>query len=90
MSGFGLALGEQELATAMNELVEPYRERIYSPLDTLRLFVRKINEIKNQCKNQWGQTRLIPALEMDVLRCKSQHMVDKEIAVYSLANSNLR
>ena len=50
---FGQALGEQELATAMYELVEPYRERIYSPLDTLRLFVgqvlspdRKINGVR--------------------------------------------
>ena len=40
--------------------------------------------------NQWGQTRLIPALEMDVLRCKSQHMVDKEIAVYFLAYNLVR
>ena len=40
--------------------------------------------------NQWGPTRLIPALEMDVLRCKSQPMVDKEIAVYFLAYNLVR
>ena len=33
---------------------------------------------------------MIPALEMDVLRCKSQHMVDKEIAVYFLAYNLVR
>src|SRR4030067_2152332 len=36
---FAQVLGDQEIAAVADELVEPYRERIYPPLDTLRLFV---------------------------------------------------
>ena len=52
---FGLALGKQELATAMNELVEPYRERIYSPLDTLRLFVGQVLSSDRACQDVVGR-----------------------------------
>ena len=55
MSVFGLALGEQELATAMNELVEPYRERIYPPLDTLRLFVGHVLSPDRACQDVVGR-----------------------------------
>ena len=52
---FGLALGEQELATAMNELVEPYRERIYPPLDMLRLFVGQVLSPDRACQDVVGR-----------------------------------
>ena len=39
---FDQALGDQEVAAVVSELVEPYRERIYPPLDTLRLFVGQV------------------------------------------------
>ncbi len=39
---FDRVLGDREIAAVADELMEPYRERIYSPLDTLRLFVGQV------------------------------------------------
>ena len=39
---FDQALDGHELAIIVNELVPPHRERIYPPLDTLRLFVGQV------------------------------------------------
>lgn len=36
---FDQALGDHELTAIMSDLVPPHRERIYPPLETLRLFV---------------------------------------------------
>ena len=52
---FGQALGEQELAAAMNELVEPHRERLYPPLDTLRLFVGQVLSSDRACQDVVGR-----------------------------------
>ena len=39
---FDGALGERGVAALVTELAEPYRERIYPPLETLRLFVSQV------------------------------------------------
>ena len=39
---FSQVLGDQEIAAVVNERVAPHRERIYPPLDTLRLFVGQL------------------------------------------------
>lgn len=52
---FGQALGEQELAAVMNERVEPYRERLYPPLDTLRLFVGQVLSADRACQDVVGR-----------------------------------
>lgn len=39
---FDGVLGDQEVAAAVSELVQPYRERIYPPLESLRLFVGQV------------------------------------------------
>ena len=52
---FGQALGEQELAAVINELVEPHRERIYPPLDTLRLFVGQVLSSDRACQDVVGR-----------------------------------
>ncbi len=52
---FGQALGSQEMATVANALVEPYRERIYPPLDTLRLFVGQVLSADRACQDVVGR-----------------------------------
>ena len=42
---FDRVLGAREVAAVVSELVEPYRERIYPPLDTLRLRDKRINPV---------------------------------------------
>lgn len=64
---FDQALGDQEAATVVSEWVAPYRERIYPPLDTLRLFVGQVLSPDRACqdvvgrrlsaKNQWGHKK---------------------------------
>ena len=39
---FEQALGDHEVAMAMRERITTFRERIYPPLDTLRLFVGQV------------------------------------------------
>ena len=39
---FDSILNEQGTANTVNEWVKPYRERLYPPLETLRLFVGQV------------------------------------------------
>ncbi len=48
---FGRVLGDREVALVVSELVEPYRERIYRPLDTLRLFVGQVLSADRACQD---------------------------------------
>lgn len=52
---FDQALGEHEVAALVNELVEPYRERIYPPLETLRLFVGQALSTDRACQDVVGR-----------------------------------
>ena len=52
---FGQALGDQEVAAVVNELVETHRERIYPPLDTLRLFVGQALSSDRACQDVVGR-----------------------------------
>jgi len=52
---FDGVLGEQEVATLVTELVEPYRERIYPPLETLRLFVSQVLSSDRACQDVVGR-----------------------------------
>ena len=52
---FDQALGDQEIAAAVAELVTPYRERIYPPLDTLRLFVGQVLSADRACQDVVGR-----------------------------------
>jgi len=52
---FDQVLGEQEVAVMMNELVAPYRERVYPPLDTLRLFVGQVLSTDRACQDVVGR-----------------------------------
>ncbi len=48
---FAQALGHQQVAAVVDELVAPHRERIYSPLDTLRLFVGQVLSSDRACQD---------------------------------------
>lgn len=52
---FGGVLDDQEIAAVMNEWVDPYRERIYPPLDTLRLFVGQVLSTDRACQDVVGR-----------------------------------
>ena len=52
---FDQALGDQEAATVVSEWVAPYRERIYPPLDTLRLFVGQVLSSDRACQDVVGR-----------------------------------
>jgi len=52
---FDQALGEHEIGTIMQELVDPHRERIYPPLDTLRLFVGQVLSADRACQDVVGR-----------------------------------
>jgi hypothetical protein len=52
---FDRALGEQELAALSSELLTPYRERIYPPLETLRLFVGQALSADRACQDVVGR-----------------------------------
>ena len=52
---FDRVLGDREVAAMMNELVVPYRERIYPPLDTLRLFVGQVLSADRACQDVVGR-----------------------------------
>ncbi len=54
-SVFDQALGDQEAATVVSEWVAPYRERIYPPLDTLRLFVGQVLSSDRACQDVVGR-----------------------------------
>ena len=52
---FDQAIGNQEIATIMSELETPHRERIYPPLDTLRLFVGQVLSADRACQDVVGR-----------------------------------
>ena len=52
---FDQALGDKEIAAVANELVAPHRERIYPPLDTLRLFVGQVLSADRACQDVVGR-----------------------------------
>jgi len=52
---FDQALGDQEIAAVVSELVAPHRERIYPPLDTLRLFVGQVLSADRACQDVVGR-----------------------------------
>lgn len=52
---FDGALGEREVTALVNELAEPYRERIYPPLETLRLFVSQVLSAERVCQDVVGR-----------------------------------
>ncbi len=52
---FDRVLGGREVAAVVGELVEPYRERIYPPLDTLRLFVGQVLSADRACQDVVGR-----------------------------------
>jgi hypothetical protein len=52
---FDRALGEQEVVALISGLVPPHRERIYPPLDTLRLFVGQALSADRACQDVVGR-----------------------------------
>jgi hypothetical protein len=52
---FDQVLGEREVAAVLSELDTPHRERIYPPLDTLRLFVGQVLSADRACQNVVGR-----------------------------------
>ena len=52
---FDQVLGDREIAAVADELVEPHRERIYPPLDTLRLFVGQVLSADRACQDAVGR-----------------------------------
>src|SRR4030065_1160743 len=52
---FAQVIGDQEIAAVANELVEPHGERIYPPLDTLRLFVGQVLSADRACQDVVGR-----------------------------------
>ena len=52
---FDQALGNQEITAVVSELVAPHRERIYPPLDTLRLFVGQVLSADRACQDVAGR-----------------------------------
>lgn len=52
---FDRVLGDREVTAVVSELVGPYRERIYPPLDTLRLFVGQVLSADRACQDVVGR-----------------------------------
>ena len=52
---FDRVLGDREMATVASELLKPYRERIYPPLETLRLFVGQVLSADRACQDVVGR-----------------------------------
>jgi len=52
---FDQAFGDQEVAAVVSKLVKPHRERIYPPLDTLRLFVGQVLSADRACQDVVGR-----------------------------------
>ena len=52
---FGHALGDKEIAAVVSTLETPHRERIYPPLDTLRLFVGQVLSADRACQDVVGR-----------------------------------
>ena len=51
---FDQALGDHEVTAIMSDLVPAHRERIYPPLDTLRLFVGQVLSTDRACQDVVG------------------------------------
>jgi hypothetical protein len=54
-SVFSRVLGERDIAVAVATHVKDYRERIYPPLDTLRLFVGQVLSPDRACQDVVGR-----------------------------------
>lgn len=52
---FDQALGADAMAAAMSAQASGYRERIYPPLDTLRLFVGQVLSADRACQDVVGR-----------------------------------
>ena len=52
---FDQVLDEQAMAVVVRERLQPYRERIYPPLDTLRLFVGQVLSADRACQDVVGR-----------------------------------
>ena len=52
---FDQVIEQHEIEAVMQKLVEPHRERIYSPLDTLRLFVGQVLSADRACQDVVGR-----------------------------------
>ena len=52
---FDRVLSDQEIAKVAGKLVEPHRERLYPPLDTLRLFVGQVLSADRACQDVVGR-----------------------------------
>ena len=52
---FDQVLGDREIAAVVAELVASYRERIYPPLDTLRLFAGQVLSTDGACQDVVGR-----------------------------------
>ena len=48
-------LGEREVVKVLNEQIATYRERVYPPLDTLRLFVGQVLSADRACQDVVGR-----------------------------------
>ena len=54
-SAFDRVLGDDGIAAVISDLLKPYRERIYPPLDTLRLFVGQVLSNDRACQDVVGR-----------------------------------
>lgn len=52
---FDQAISNQEFVAAVNKQAKPHRERIYPPLDTLRLFVSQVLSTDRACQDVVGR-----------------------------------
>ncbi len=52
---FDQVLGDQEVTAVASDLLKPHRERIYPPLDTLRLFVGQVLSAERACQDVVGR-----------------------------------
>lgn len=52
---FAQVLGDHEITAVADDLVEPHRERLYPPLDTLRLFVGQVLSADRACQDVVGR-----------------------------------
>lgn len=52
---FAQVLSNQEVEAVVSKLVTPYRERIYPPMDTLRLFVGQVLSSDRACQDVVGR-----------------------------------
>ena len=52
---FDQTIGEQEMTAVVTELAPPHRERIYPPMDTLRLFIGQVLSSDRACQDVVGR-----------------------------------